>query len=245
MFWLLALYSILITAPFSFPQSPSPSSNEGQTVSASNTADPFDMMADSLSVSASSPLDDTNKLNPSSIPPPPLDDTAKILDNLPGTTNNQQQTQISYAPPETPSAEKTTPFAHILSFDQQNPEPPPAAAFNQALIDDDDSSPSFFPLLDLFRSIPSNIDLPNLEEGGSREQNNPTDPNPNPVETPGEEEAAKQPRYDPEERVENPAPPECGEGRYAMCCNQGPPRPRLGEQVWHKRRMCRLCMSFL
>lgn len=223
MFWILALYSILITAPFSFPQSPS--SNEGQTVSVSNPADPFEMMADSLSVSASTPLDDINKLNPSSIPP--LDDTAKILDNLPVTTN-QQQTQI-YAPPEITSAE--TPFAHI-SFDQ-NPGPP--AAFNQALIDDDFPS---FPLLDLFRSIPSNINIPNFGEGSSEQK--PTDPNP--VET-GEE--AKQPRYNPEERVENPAPPECGEGRYAMCCNQGPAQSRSREQVWHKRRICRLCMSFL
>lgn len=223
MFWLLVLYSILIIAPFSYPQSPS--SNEGQTVSVSNPADPFEMMADSFSVSASAPLDDTKKLNPSpSIPP--LDKTAKIHDNPPGTT--QQQMQI-YVPPETTSAE--TPFSHI-SFDQ-NPEPP--AAFNQALIDDD--SPSF-PLLDLFRSIPSNINIPNFGEG-SREQN-PTDSDP--VE-PGEE--AKQPRYDPEERVENPVPPECGEGRYAMCCNQGPARSRSREPVWHKRRMCRMCMSFL
>lgn len=224
MLWLLALYSILITTSFSYPQNPS--SNEGQTVSVSSPAGPFEMVADSLSVSASTPLDDTNKLNPSSIPP--LDDRAKVLGNLPGTT--KQQTQIEAAP-EITSAE--TPFAH-LSFDQ-NPEPP--AAFNQALMDDD--SPSF-PLLDLFRSIPSNINIPNFGEGSSEQK--PTDPNP--VET-GEE--AKRPRYDPEERVGNPAPPECGEGRYAMCCNEGPAYSKhiSREPAWDQKRLCRLCMSFL
>lgn len=226
MLLLLAPYSILITTSFSYPQNPS--SNEGQTVSVSDPAGPFEMVADSLPVSASTPLDDTNKLNPSSIPP--LDDTAKVLGNLPSTTN--QQTQID-PPPETTSAEPT--FAHI-SFDK-NPEPP--AAFNQALIDD--GSPSF-PLLDLFRSIPSNINIPNFGEGSSEQK--PTDPNP--AET-GEEE---RPRYDPGERVENPRPPECGEGRYAMCCNQGPARAnaRLSqspEPAWDQRRLCRLCMSFL
>lgn len=224
MLWLLALYSILITASSSYPQSPS--SNDGQTVYVSNPAGPFEMGGDSLSVSAGTPLDDINKLNPSFIPP--LDYMKTNLGNLPDTT--YQQTQID-APPEITSSQ-TIPFAQI-SFDK-NSKPP--AAFNQALMDED--SPSV-PLLDLFRSFPSNIDIP--YSGESSGEQKPTDPNP--VETGGEEEA-KQPRYDPEERVGNPGPPECGQGRYAMCCNRAPVYNSL-RQVPQWRGDCRLCMSFL
>lgn len=231
MLWLLALYSILITTSFSHPQNPS--SNEGQTVSVSNPAGSLEGIADdSSSVSPNTPLDDANKsLTPSSLPP--LDDTTKILGNLPISAKQQSQIDVR---PENSAGE--TSLDHI-SFDPvSKPEPP--AAFNQALIDGGDT-PSF-PLLDLLRNIPSNINLPNFGDPGSSEQK-PIDPDP--VETGGEE--AEQPRYDPQQRVGNPAPPECGEGRFAMCCNQGPAYARLSvppELLWHRRRLCRLCMCF-
>ncbi|MCJ1346026.1 hypothetical protein MMC31_004237, partial [Peltigera leucophlebia] len=222
MLWFLALYPVLFATSFSQPQDPSP--DEETAMSISDPSSSSKKMADSSSVSPNTPLDDANKAAFSSTT---LDDTLKILGNLPGTTN--QQTQID-VPPET--IKPQTPFPHT-TFDSIPPEAP---AFNQALIDGD---PPSFPLLDLLRGIPSNINIPSFGEGSSEEK--PTDRDPA---EPGEGE---QSRYDPEERVENPTPPECGEGRFAMCCNQEPAQAGAMvplERVWQKRRLCRLCMCF-
>lgn len=220
MLWLLALYPILLTTSFS--QAQNPSQDEENTISISNPSTSLEMMVDPSSIPIT-PLNDANKL---AFSPTPLDDTLKILGDLPGTTNQQTQSDI---PPGINSPE--SPFPQI-PFDAKQG----TSEFNQALLDGDTPS---FPLLDLLQGIPSNTNIPSSGEGSSEEK--PTDPNP--VE-PG---AVEQPRYDPQERVENPTPPECDEGRLAMCCNEGPANagpaiPR--EQVWHKRRLCKFCTCF-
>lgn len=220
MLWRLALYPLLFTESLSRAQNPN--KDEENNISLSNPSSSLEMMADPSSIPIN-PLNNANKLAFSSTP---RGDTLKVLGDLPGTTNQETQSDV---PPGITSPE--SPFPQI-PFDAK----PGTSEFNQALLDGDTPS---FPLLDLLRNFPMNINIPSSGEGSNVEKS--TDPDP--VE-PGE---AEYPWYDPTERVKNPTPPECDEGRFAMCCNEGPPNAGPAtppEQVWHKRRLCRFCTCF-
>lgn len=60
-------------------------------------------------------------------------------------------------------------------------------------------------------------------------------------------ERSIEPIHNPEERLTNPEKPDCGDGKFAFCCNQGYPDGYIMKNVplaqrVHKRRLCTRCM---
>lgn len=139
--------------------------------------------------------------------------------------NHQQQIGESDFSSTTASAADGSEAGRVLDspnlaqLDQTNQRDP---QLDLALIGDDSPVPSV-PLLDI---------LNNAIQG------NPSTNDP---------ERRIEPIHDPEERLTKPEKPDCEDGKFAFCCNQGyPDGPTmkgvpLAQRV-HKRRLCTRCM---